>query len=387
MSKNYYLCGYYGMENSGDDALLLSTMLGASRFLKVDTFSVNSPTQLQVPKRGVYQAKLVKTQRFRGENRLRQCFSASQSDGVIFGGGSVLHCDRDIQTKRLMMKLAGKGPHLALGVGIGPFANSRAEKACAKFLNECTYTGVRDSNSFAIAKSISPKANIEQTFDLAPALTAELDKHFFNNQYEDQFRRGIGVALCPRESLAQNQLTNEEVIKDKQGGMLAEQRRIRAISEGLAQVHRATGEPIFLIDFNGHSTLGDAAVHDEIQKYLPVNIPVFRVPYDANPIRVMARLAKLKAVVSMRLHGSILSYMTDTPVISINYHSKCEGWCDQVGMPNEYRFNADLIDSNQLAKVVIDGVEGRFSSCKLSKQEAYARSIRNFTSPLITSLG
>ena len=147
MNKTYYLCGYYGMRNSGDDALLLSTMLGAKHYLSASKFLINTPTQLSLPELGAFKPNLISQQRFKGENRIRQCLSAWRADGVIFGGGSVFHCYRDIQVKRLMMKLSGKGPHLALGVGLGPFANTKAEKECAKFLMECSYTGLRDKHS------------------------------------------------------------------------------------------------------------------------------------------------------------------------------------------------------------------------------------------------
>lgn len=365
MSNDFYLCGYYGMKNSGDDALLHSTLLGAKKYLQAEYFSVNTPTKLHVAGEGSFPARLKPYQSFTGENRLRQCISAFRSNRIIFGGGSVLHCERDINTKRLMMKLAGRGPHIAVGVGIGPFKNSATEKSCARFLNECTYIGVRDETSFSIAKSIAPKANVELTFDLAPILGCKLDHDLF----DDYPRRGIGVALCPKESLL--------------GDANAENYRLKRIATALADVYRKSGEPIFLIDMNGHKDWGDTAVHDQLHAYLPNDIPVFRLAYNSNPVRLMARLKRMKTVVAMRLHGSILSYMVDTPVISLNYHSKCNGWCKQIGLPLEYQFNADSIDECSLSAVLVNGLESGFKPCTLSVHKAMAASLKNFKTPLM----
>ena len=359
-ANRVFLSGYYGMQNSGDDALLMSCALGAKRFLDADSIEISSPTRVKLPMLDAFAPQLAEKQSFRGENRFRQIWSAAQANRIIFGGGSVLHCASDITMKRLMMKLAGKGPHMAIGVGVGPFHTVRAEQACAKFLNECGYVGVRDEESFDIATALAPHANIEMTFDIAPMLIDYID----DDPVFDYQRRGIGVALCPKERL--------------HGDPQAEQARLRAIASALTASARASNEPVFLIDLNGHEQLGDASVHQELRAYIPNDVPVFNVNYNTNPLRLMERLKHLRVVVGMRLHASILSFMVETPVVSLNYHSKCVGWCDQIGIPYDYRFDTHNIDGNALGSVLIEGLEQGFTAPQLTPGDAYKAAKKNF---------
>ncbi len=365
MAKLFNLCGYYGMRNSGDDALLLATARGARQYLGAETLTVTTPNPIKLPEMQAFEPTLVAEPSFRGENRFRQCFSALGSKHVIFGGGSVLHCARDIQTKRLMMKLAGRGPHLALGVGVGPFASTKAERECKKFLQTCAFVGVRDQQSLAIAQDLAPDAAIELTFDLAPMLGPDLKQpQSAEHAHDTVGRRGIGVALCPVESL--------------QGNDEIEHARLAKIASALREIYVQTGEPIFLFGLNGHATLGDERINHRLMSLIPADTPVFSLPYDPNPLRVMNRLGRLKALVSMRLHGSILAFMTDTPVISLAYHSKCEGWSEQVGMPADYRLDATCFSSSVLATSVIDGLHNGFAAATMRPSEAKMRASINF---------
>ncbi len=375
MKKSTYLCGYYGMQNSGDDALLWATLSGAKNYFNAEDIKVNSPNRVNVPQTGSFSAQLHAEPRFRGENRLRQCVNAFKANQIIFGGGSVLHCKRDMDVKYLMMKLAGKGPHLALGVGVESFANVAAEKSCARFLNRCDYVGVRDQSSYDVATGIAPNANVELTFDLAPSLLPQLENYLgkAKSSLENSVRRGIGVTLCPRESIKPNASSDS---------LKAELRRIEYIALCLTSIYRETGEPIFIFDMNGHPTLGDVGVHNTLQQILPADVPVFRFSYNSNPIHLIRKMSQMKATFAMRLHGSIFSYLAGTPVISLNYHNKCEGWCDQIGLDNSYRYDASNIDVERLTQAAITGVTKGFKETVLDVRDAFSASVKNFTTPL-----
>ena len=376
--KNTYLCGYYGMQNSGDDALLCAAINGAKAYFNSESYTINTPERILVPNAGAFDPKINHVQRFSGENRILQCYNAMQSDQIIFGGGSVLHCKRDMDTKYLMMKLAGKGPHLALGVGVEAFESTAAEKSCRRFLNRCDYVGVRDEAGYDIATAIAPNANIELTFDLAPSLLPMLNEklpveaHRFskNDTVNRSKRRGVGVLLCPRESIREG------------SDITIEQQRLKDLTIALADIYRKTGQPIFIFDMNGHATLGDSDIHDELQRLLPANVPVFRYGYQSNPLRLIRQLSRLQFSIAMRLHGSIFSYLAGTPVLSINYHDKCEGWCKQIGLPDKYQFDAGEIDVQRMVSSAVNGLTRSFEGCQLALESAYRESIKNFTSPL-----
>ncbi|WP_320821675.1 polysaccharide pyruvyl transferase family protein [Reinekea sp.] len=354
-----YICGYFGMRNTGDDALLLATVWGATNFMGHKAMRVSNVAPLKLPGLPFMPAGLKTQQHFRGENRLHQSAQALLSKRVIFGGGSVLHNSHDINLKRHLIKLSGRRKGLALGVGLGPFRDRDAEQNCAKLLNECEFVGLRDVDSFELAKHIAPHANVKLTFDLAPLML--LNERLL---FDGATRSGICFCLCPNERFS--------------GDTQAEHNRLVLLARAIVRLHRLTGEPITLLDFNGHATLGDEQVHAALRALLPTSVPVSHLHYHHNPLVVLQRLASFKAVVSMRLHGSVMAYLADTPVISLNYHSKCAGWCRQIGQPERLQFDAKNIDLDRLVNVISDGIALGFMSPTLALSAALEKSLSNW---------
>ncbi|MBA55605.1 MAG: hypothetical protein CMK89_14215 [Pseudomonadales bacterium] len=362
---NTFLMGYYGMLNSGDDALLCATAMGARRYLGEHDFIVNTPRKLNVPGVGKVDALLAEPQRVPGGNRFRQYGAAVKSKRVIFGGGSVFHSRRDLDLNRDLLSLVGGEGHLALGVGIGPFENVAAERSCAKLLKRLSFVGVRDAASKDIADAIAPSAYVEQTFDLAPSLLQH--PQFFT---PSSHRHGIGVCLCPKERIS--------------GAPEQEQIRLKQIARALDMAYFYSGEPVFFQNFNGHSQLGDEKVHREVASMMDSRVPVRFVDYDPNPFTVMRHMAGYRVVISMRLHGSVFAYLMETPVISLNYHPKCEGWCDQVGVPAHLRFDCETLQADSLIDELCEGLDEGFEQARLPVAQAVNASIKNWSNDYVT---
>jgi len=258
-----------------------------------------------------------------------------------------------------LISLSGKNENIALGVGVGPFEDSRAERSCAHLLNACQFVGVRDEVSLDIAMDIAPRANIKLTFDLAPTLLKMIP-----NRKESCDRRGIAVCLCPHERLSGN--------RDK------EESRLKAIASALTSTYFETGEPIIFVDFNGHPTFGDENVHREISRLMK-NVPCSLVKYNANPFTVLTRMSSYKAIVSMRLHAAIFGFLSGTPVISLNYHEKCLGWCKQAGIPKSMYFSLKNIDSKNIYTLLSSGLQNGFQKNTLSISTAISNSTKNWS--------
>ncbi len=366
MLKKYdaYLVGYYGMKNSGDDALMYATAWAAKHLIGCKNTKVGLYGDYARETKSAHKLALKFNQQFPGQNRLLHYKTALQSERIIFGGGSVLHSETDINLKRQLMSLSSPKKSLAVGVGIGPFNSIAAEKSCAKFLNECGYVGVRDNESLEIAQSIAPRANVKKTFDLAPLLLLS------SNQYQLQNieRKGIALTLC---SVATNAIGHTDNV--------AEEKRFEQFAQLITNLYAKTGEPITLIEFNGHSSLGDWKINNNIVSRLNENIPVTIKKYDANPITLLDNLSSYKAILSMRLHGSILGYLAKTPVLSINYHSKCKGWCDEIGMPKEYRINLSNLNIENIVNQITQGLSNNFKHPTLPIETALQNSLSNWS--------
>ncbi|MFT5278296.1 MAG: polysaccharide pyruvyl transferase WcaK-like protein [Glaciecola sp.] len=357
---NAYLMGYYGMQNTGDDALLYATRWASHHLLSSENNLVSSASDSKSSEFGDIEA--IPGGRFRGHQRLLHYKNALQSEKIIFGGGSVLHTETDIQFKRHLIALAGRKDSRCVGFGLGPFASVGAEKACAKFLSECGFVGVRDKQSFDIAKDLCPIANVKLTFDLAPIMLCHQE-----NKLVEIERSGIMFNFCQQAIDAYGNTENK-----------IELRRIQSAAESIERVWAETGEQIYLVDFNANSTFSDNQVHRKIIDQLSENIPVIHIEYDPNPFRVLQRIAGFKASVCMRLHASIMSFMAKTPSISINYHKKCTSWCEQIGMPKEYQFDALDVCSDNLTNTLISGIGTEFAKPVMTTQEAIEATLLNW---------
>jgi polysaccharide pyruvyl transferase WcaK-like protein len=363
MFKQYhaYLIGYYGMQNTGDDVLLYISRWASQHLLGATHNKVSSAGLIKCNEFGDIQA--MPESRFRGHQRLSHYKNALQSEKVIFGGGSVLHSSKDIDFKRHLIKLAGQKASRAVGVGIGPFESLKAEKVCAKFLNECGFTGVRDQQSLSIAQTIAPNANVKLTFDLAPLMLCHQTKCLVSIE-----RNGIMFNFCQQAIDPFGNVNNDN-----------EQNRIDMAVLAIEQTWQQTQEPIFLVDFNNHSQFGDFRIHQQIMLRISTDVPITHIAYDPNPFKVLQRIASFKATVSMRLHSAIMSFMANTPALSINYHEKCRNWCEQIGMPKTYQFDAQNIDPQQLSQQLNQGVGTGFAVPTMKPEEAVQATLLNWT--------
>jgi polysaccharide pyruvyl transferase WcaK-like protein len=365
MFKKYdaYIVGYYGMQNSGDDALMYATAWAAKHIIGCENTKVGLYGNYTRETQSDHQLSLKFNQKFPGQNRLLHYKTALQSKRIIFGGGSVLHSESDINLKRQLMSLSNPKKSLAVGISIGPFNSVGAEKSCAKFLNECGYVGVRDNESLEIANSIAPKANVIKTFDLAPLLLCS--KKYKPKKMK---REGIALSLC---SVAINAMGKTN--------LLAEQQRFEQLSQLITQLYVKTGEPITLIEFNGHSSLGDWKINNNIINQLNKTIPITIVKYEPNPIKLLENLSHYKAILSMRLHGSILGYLANTPVLSLNYHRKCKGWCEEVGMQEDYQIDLFNLNIEKIVSAIVKGLSTSFIPPILSVNSALKNSLSNWS--------
>jgi len=100
------LVGYYGMRNSGDDALMLASAWGIKHILGSNTTKISFSWVSATPLIGAQAANLKPTQRF----KWRKSFSTLSLSLLPVNEwsseeGSVLHSETDINLKRHLMGL------------------------------------------------------------------------------------------------------------------------------------------------------------------------------------------------------------------------------------------------------------------------------------------
>lgn len=359
---NSYLVGYYGMKNSGDDALMTAAIIGIKKRNNDARILVSTPSSLRLYDGSSVNPSLAESQLFRGQNRLQHYMNSSRSNSIVFGGGSVLHNSHDLRIKLQMLKLAGTRDSRAVGVSVGPFVDAQAEKYCAELLNKLDFVGLRDEKSFQIAKEISPNANLHLTFDLAPSLMAS---HQFAVAQTN--REGILVNICP---VAKTPNGNFDIKEDSF--------RVESLAKALTKIAKTTGESVSIMSLNSHLEFGDDDLCQALYRRLNGVIPVKVINYHHNVFNVIKVVSSFKVCLSMRLHGNVFAYMTNTPSISLNYHVKCNQWCNQIGLSKKQRFDLHELSSTALSDTVIDGLETGFEKPSLELNDALDKSLSNW---------
>ena len=355
------LIGYYGMQNTGDDMLMAAAAEGARRRYHSQHIAATGASGSEALQQLQLSAVQAKKQRFKGQDRLLKYWAAARSEHIIIGGGSVFHTAKDIAQKTHYLKLATSNQHCAAGVGLGPFNDVAAEKACATFLNACAFTGLRDKTSLDIARSIAPNANTALTFDLAPSM---ISQPAFQHALMPERDNAIGVALCPVERLT--------------GDENAEHVRNQILADALIQHHRETGAEIRLIDFNGHPTLGDQQVHRDLCARLG-ETPCKIIPYNPNPYEAVMEISKLSMIVAMRLHAAVFAYLSNTPCISLNYHRKCENWCRDIQQSTDFAIDSRHVDKDSLSTAIATIHRGDYVPPSLPLADAEKMALSNWT--------
>ena len=361
-SYDAYLVGYYGMQNSGDDALLLASIIGAKNELNAEKILVSTVNCKQPLSQGITLNVLKAKQAFKGQNRVLHYKAAYKSRRVIFGGGSVFHTAQDIEQKRHMMMLTGGRNSMAVGVSLGPFVDSAAKEQCKLFLEECSFVGVRDKESLILARELAPNANVALTFDLAPLVTLDPD---YSRQTKPENRILINVCPVPKNA-------NGKVDQYQQHSLMQKMQQV------IEMVWQKSHLPITLVSLNGHDSLGDDKLCHQLMESCPKNIPINFLPYQADPLKMIEQIRGYRAFVSMRLHGCVFGYLANTPVLALNYHTKCQQWCEQVGLAHEQRFNALTFHPKQIVETLLEGLRFGFSSPALAVNDAVKLSLRNW---------
>jgi polysaccharide pyruvyl transferase WcaK-like protein len=211
---------------------------------------------------------------------------------AIFGGGSLFGANASLPFAKLIVNMGQRfnRPVAALGVSVGPFATVERRHAFASVLRGMPCIAVRDEASVrAVADATgSAPANLK---DLAFALPA-----LYAPKRRSNDRRTLVVSIHLRQYM------------DAVLAILA-----RVDSQHLVD------EVLFVsLDDESVAVTGDIA-----RLFSPSNVSVNRFQYGDSITEVVDLLAAATCVVTSKLHGAIVSFVYDVPIMLFCYQRKC----------------------------------------------------------------
>lgn len=357
--KNILLVGYSGYANFGDDLLLYQAYIELKKQAKVYIWTNVSYDKSAYLEKWFAQAEIVRSQRL-GWSVFRRF------DGVLYFGGGVffdytqpypftkylkkrIACFRDYTIANLTgVKFAG------IGIGLGPFKSSRANRINKSRLANFDFLSVRDEDSWMIAKTYRLNTSLYKGFDLS----------FFSSNKFTSHKSGKegsrSILVCPRKF---PHGTNGDVYHET---------LIR-----FCKAKQKADRDVLVFGFQRN--------HDEtiLERYSEVGLTTMIWNPSAMEISdIYSLFARQDLVISARMHGVYVAGMVGTPCVGINVHPKVkDATCIlQKAVSLEPAFTEEQL-SDAIAHLAYTQIENDLSAFTESAQMDYNR-VKNWVKNL-----
>lgn len=325
--KSILMSGYYGFDNSGDDAILKAIVKDFKELNKdIDiTILSNNPSKTE----SMYPVKAVN--RF----SIRQVIKVIKSTSLfISGGGSLL---QDVTSTRSLLyylavmtlaKFFNK-PVMVYANGIGPI-NRRTNRLMAKWvLNRVDLITLRDEDSKSYLKGLDVKnervyVTADPVFTLSPLSDDKI--------IEILEKEGI-----PRD----NKLIGISVRSWKSAENLEE-----VMAKAIDYIISTYDAKVVLIPMHYPEDLG---VSRSIMKNVKLE-GCFTLENKYSVEEIMGIIKELDLIVAMRLHSLIYAATQAIPMVGLVYDPKIEGILKDIGM--EYMCNVESLNYEELVSKI-----------------------------------
>lgn len=309
------LCGYYGMGNGGDEALLASLlqMLPPS---VVPLVLSGDPSQTR-DRYGVEACD---------RKSLSAIFQAlRQSDALIWGGGSLM---QDVTSALnpfyyggLMWAAQRMGlKTIAWAQGIGPLNRSLTQALTRTVISNCTAVSVRDQRSAQLV------SGWKQAVALAPDPVWALDADPVPGLWDTPAPR-IAVALRPHPALTEA--------------------RLHQIAQALSLFQKATDTYILLIPFQPSR---DLPIAKRLKSGLSKRSEIICLD---DPRQLKGVFKGVEMAIAMRFHGLIMAASAECRCFAISYDPKVDQIMQELDLPG-YSVEALPDDPNILCQTWLE---------------------------------
>ncbi|ODV54778.1 polysaccharide pyruvyl transferase CsaB [Lysinibacillus fusiformis] len=298
------LSGYYGFDNVGDDAILLSIIQALKKWqsdIEITVLS-NNPTATEQ----TYGVKAVNRWKMK---EIRQLLKTA--DGLISGGGSLMQDQTGMKTIPYyagVIQIAKwlKKPVFVYAQGMGPINNSLSKFIVRKTFSKVEQITVRDKASQTLLTEIG----VRKETKIVPDPVMGLNGGDFHCEWLDQ------EALTAESyiSVSVRDWPSTIVYKEK-------------IAHSLDQLVRQ-GEQIVFLPMHGEH---DLKTSQEVATLMQEKSLI--APSDLSIEEKIAVIGQSQLLIGMRLHSLIFSAIYATPFIAISYDPKIDAFADIVDQP------------------------------------------------------
>lgn len=365
--KNILFHGYYGYKNTGDDAFIEVAAWGARKYwnnTKNKFLAQNIPVVQN-------QAKCLGKSCFKGHSLLQKITEIMTANAFVCAGGSTFHSQINKMNPKFIAfkkkRLLPKFKLGAIGVSLGPYKSTAAEKENIKLLRCFDFLALRDNFSYEMAKCYSLPYEPVEAFDLA-ALLPQVYSPLSSKKTRKQ-KKILGISVCNYESFLAN------------GDIGNEKRRNKQIEDLLIKIAQVDEDMVFrFFIFNGNLTVGDKSITMNLAHKLrlirPNNVEV--IDYETETYHTWMKIKECKLVLATRLHAAIFACFANVPFFLIEYHQKCSSFLNDIGYPADYRIFDAQFETDKLVFLIHEILSDTTFMKPTRVQECILKAERNF---------
>jgi polysaccharide pyruvyl transferase CsaB len=328
------ISGYYGFDNVGDEAILLSIIQALRTLNPSISITVLSNNLNQTE--SLYSVKAVNRWNV---NAVAQAINSS--DGLISGGGSLLQDEtgwKSIPYYAGIMKIAqflGK-PVFVYAQGMGPFKMGFNKWIVRQVIQKTKVITVRDKESKSLLESIGVKKPITIAPDPVIGLnTSQNRSDFLENQ-------GISGSVL---TVAIREWPSPIDYKTK-------------IAKALDQCVQK-GINVIFVPMHGKN---DNETSEEIASLMKQSSLI--APHDAPIEEKISVIGDSDLLFGMRLHSLIFAAITNTPFISLSYDPKIDAFTSLCGQP----LIGNMVEDNWDETTITSKIESIMESIEKEKK-------------------
>lgn len=309
------LCGYYGMGNGGDEALLASVLQMLPAHVKPVVLSGN-PAQT----RDRYGVTAIPR-----KDTIAVTRAIRDSQVFIWGGGSLIQDATSALSPVYYLGLMGLAQRLGLTTiawaqGIGPLKGAQTRWLARQAFQGCDWVSVRDRGSAAYL------TDWNVPFTLAPdpvwAMTSQPVE---------------GLADLPAPRVAINLRSHPKLTPTQ----------LEHLTTALIAFQKATQTCILLVPFQRSQ---DLAIAEQIQPRLP---GVSKILMIEDPYQLKGIFRGVQMAIAMRLHGVIMAAAEDCRCFALSYDPKVSQLMQDVSIPG-WELSDIPTDPNHICQIWLD---------------------------------
>lgn len=311
MSASFFVLGYFGFGNAGDDSIGMATVQHLRQVTDDADISTVSANRRFDPGGDI---RLVKF------SSLAIAVEIWHADNVILTGGSHFHDERSalaslkVHLFYLAVVLVARislGSVHALGHGVGPLSRTSSRVLASLVLRLMDTVTVRDPESREVSQNIG--VNAELAFDHAALLEAD---------GSDSSGAQLGVSVTPAFRKYHDEPKRDEQLIANLASVLDD------------SLDGGPWDGIIVFAFHNGDMNGDVSLSKRLCRRMDAT-DIDIETYDDDPVAFLRSISSVSAFVGMKYHSLVFSYLVDIPVVALSYHPKC-GWFQNYTRAGDY---------------------------------------------------